>query len=178
MELQDHTKEIEQILNEAKKQATSIISEAKKEAEQESEKILTIGKKQSDNIKKTLISKANQEIKREIMNAQEKIIDECFIKALHELSTLDENKYVELVTKLMKDGSKKLDDKCTVFISRDMDKEIAENLGLTIDGTVESSGGIILKSSDGRVTLNHTFDGIPNRERDKIRIKVGKLLFS
>jgi len=31
---------------------------------------------------------------------------------------------------------------------------------------------------DGKITLNHTFDGILKREKDKIRIKVGKMLFS
>jgi len=51
-------------------------------------------------------------------------------------------------------------------------------LHLEVIGTIEASGGILLKSGNGRITLDHTFDGILKRERNQIRIKVGKLLFS
>jgi vacuolar-type H+-ATPase subunit E/Vma4 len=173
----DSEKEIEQILGEAKNQASSVIKDAKKEAEQESEKILSDGKKQSENITKILISKANQDVKKEIMNAREELIEECFIKAHHNLSTIDKSKYKTIVTKLMKDGTKKLGEQCTIRTSRDMDKEIAKELGLELSGSVEASGGIILQSADGKVTLDHTFDGILKRKKNEMRIKVGMLLF-
>ena len=174
----DSEKEINQILKEAEKQTASIIDIARKEAQVESERILSNGKRQAENIKKILVSKASQDVKREIMKAREKIIEECFIKAHHKLSTLNEKEYKKIVTKLMEDGYKKLNEQCTIHTSRDIDREIAENMGLKITGTVETSGGIVLKSLDGRITLDHTFDGILQREKDKIRIKVGKLLFS
>jgi vacuolar-type H+-ATPase subunit E/Vma4 len=63
-------------------------------------------------------------------------------------------------------------------VSKDEDKEIAKNLGLKVTGNVDASGGIILKSGDGQITLDNTFDGILERKKDRIRIKVGKLLFS
>jgi len=78
----------------------------------------------------------------------------------------------------MQDGRKKIGRDCTVITSRETDKKIAKNLGIKVTGSVECSGGIILTSSDGRITLDHTFDGILKREKDKIRIKVGRLLFS
>ena len=84
----DSEKEKNQILDEA----SVIIKEAKKQAEKESEKIISDGKKQSENIDKIMISKAGQEAKKEMMNAREKIIEECFIKAHHHLSTLNETK--------------------------------------------------------------------------------------
>ena len=174
----DSEKEIDQILKEAEKQATKIIQDAKKETGQESGKILQLGKKQSENIKKILVSKASQDAKREIMNAREKIIDECFTKAHHGLSTLNEAEYRKIVTKLMEDGFKKLDGKCTVVVSRSIDRKIAESMGLKVVGTVETSGGVILKSSDGKITLDNTFDGILKRKKGEIRIKVGKVLIS
>ena len=174
----DSEKEKNQILDEAKKQASIIIKEAKKQAKKESEKILSDGKKQSENIDKIMISKAGQEAKKEMMNAREKIIEECFIKAHHHLSTLNETKYRTIMTKLIKNGVKKLGKKCTILTSRDIDKEIAVNMGLKISGTVETSGGVILKSDDGKITLDHTFDGMLKRKKNEIRIKVGMLLFS
>jgi len=174
----DSKKEIDQILKEAKTQAADIIKDAKKEAEQEAEKILSDGKQQSENLKKTLISKANQDVNREIMNAREKIIEECFTKAQHELSILKGNNYDKIVKKLIEDGKKKLGEEFILLVTRDADKKIAEDLGIHVDGFTESSGGVILKSKDGRIVLDHTFDGILKRDKDKIRRKVGNILFS
>lgn len=64
------------------------------------------------------------------------------------------------------------------IVSKDEDKEIAKNLGLKVTGNVDASGGIILTSGDGQITLDNTFDGILERKKNRIRIKVGKLLFS
>ncbi len=174
----DSEKEINQILKEAKKQAASIIDIARKGAEVESEKILSSGKNQGENIKKILVSKANQDAKREIMKAREKIIEECFAKAQRRLSTLKEAEYKKIVTKLIEAGLKKLDGQCTIVVSRDIDRKIAKGMGLKVTETVEASGGVILKSSDGGITLDNTFEGILKRKKDEIRIKVGKLLFS
>ncbi len=174
----DSENEVKQIIKESEKQTSSIINDARKEAKLESEKIIADGKKQGENLQKILISKANQDAKKEIMNAREQIIDECFIKAHHKLSTLKDNEYEQLVKKLIQDGLKKLGGKCTILVSRDIDKKIAEELGINIDGNIETSGGVILKSLDGRVILDHTFDGIIRREKNKIRIKIGKQLFS
>ena len=123
----DSEKEINQILNEAEKQTASIIDIARKEAEVESEKILSRGKNQSENIKKILVSKASQDAKREIMKAREKIIEECFAKAQRRLSTFKETEYKKIVTKLMEDGRKKLDGQCTIVVSRDIDRKITKS---------------------------------------------------
>lgn len=173
----DSEKEIKHLLSEVEKQTLSIIENAKKDAKQESEKILVNGKQEAENIIKISTSKASQDAKREIMNAREKIIDECFLKAQHELSTLTETSYKNLVKKLIEDGNNKLKGQCNIMASRDFDREIAKDMDLKVIGTVEATGGIIVKSNDGRITLDHTFDGILKRKKDEIRRKVGKLLF-
>lgn len=174
----DSQTEIKQIQKNVERQSKEIIDQAKEQAKDEAEKILDHGKKQIMNHKKILISQANQEAKKQTMNAREKIIEECFVKAHHELSTLPEDQYKKIVTKLMQDGKQKIGDKCLVEISRDIDRKIAEELGLQVMGKIESCGGFVLKSVDGKIILDYTFDGILKREKDKIRIKVGKLLFS
>ncbi|HDQ15670.1 MAG TPA: hypothetical protein ENN45_01255 [Bacteroidetes bacterium] len=174
----DSEKEIKEIIKEAEKQAKDILDSAKKEAKLDAEKILTNGKNQSENIKRILISKANQDNKKETMNTREKIIDECFVKAHHELSILKGEKYEKLVKRLMQNGYKKIGSNCVVHTSKDEDKKIAKEIGIPVGGTIESAGGIILRSKDGRITLDYTFNGILKREKDKLRIKVGKLLFS
>lgn len=174
----DTEKQKNQILKEAEQEAKNIINNAKTEAKNQAEKILKDGEIQSEIIQKIIISKANQEIKKEILNERERIIDECFVKAHHELTTLNEQKYKSMVTKLIQDGCNKIGRNCMISTSRELDKKIAKNLNLKVTGSVESSGGILITSADGHITLDHTFDGILKREKDKIRIKVGRLLFS
>ena len=60
-------------------------------------KISKNGITHSENLKKILVSKANQDLKKEIMNAKEKIIEDCFTKAHHELSILKGDKYERIV---------------------------------------------------------------------------------
>ena len=170
--------EISKIKKDAEDQAKIIINNSKKELEEEIKKILTDSKIKSENVKKIHISKANQDIKREIMNAREKIIDQCFSKAHHELSILKGKNYEKIVKNLIKDGMKKLGGKCSIITSRAADKRIAQEIGISVVGRVEKTGGIIIKSEDGKVTLDYTFDGILEREKGKIRRKVGKILFS
>ena len=174
----DSQKVVKQILKEAEKHANKIIKDAKDEAKNESKQILSNGEKQSESIKKILVSKANQDEKRKITNVKEIIIEECFEKAQYKLTELEDKKYEKLVTKLINEGSKKLGGKCTVRASRSIDKKVAKKLGFEVTGKIEASGGIILTSSNGKITLDNTFEGILRREKDRIRIKVGKLLFS
>ena len=49
---------------------------------------------------------------------------------------------------------------------------------MKFESKIESIGGIILKSIDGKIIFNNTFEGILKREKERIRIKVGKFLFS
>ena len=174
----DAQKEVKQIINEAEKQFSQIINNSREEALEESKLMVSNGIKHSEIIKKILISKANQDAKREITKTKEIIIEECFEKASHKISEISNEKYKKIVTQLMKEGRKKLSGKCTVFISKNIDKTIADQLDIKVTGKIKSTGGIILKSINGKIILDNTFNGILKREKDKIRIKVGKLLFT
>jgi vacuolar-type H+-ATPase subunit E/Vma4 len=174
----DSQKIKKQILKEAEIQASDIIKESTDKAKKEAEKMILNGHKQSESIKKILISKANQDAKSRSIIAKETIIEKCFEKAQIKLSKLGKKEYEILVTKLIKQGSKKLGDNCTVKISKDIDKTIVKKLGMKVTDKVYATGGIILTSSNGKIILDNTFDGILGREKDRIRIKVGKLLFS
>lgn len=174
----DAKTEIQQIKKEAENEARTIIIEAKKQAKIEAEKIIKNGKKQAENIYRITISKEKQNIKREIMNLKEQIIEECFIKAHQKLSTIKGKTYEETVFKYAKEGVKKLGKDCNILVSRSEDKKIIEKLNLLSSGKIEASGGIKLVSKDGKIILDYTFNKILKRDKDKIRNKVGKLLFS
>ncbi|MBN2065796.1 MAG: V-type ATP synthase subunit E [Candidatus Thermoplasmatota archaeon] len=174
----DAENERKQILKEAERQANDIIAQAEKEAKAQAKRILEDGKKHADNTEKILLSQAHQEAKRKILQAKETIIDECFTKAHHELSVLDEKRYNIIVKKRMSEGKRKLGNQCSVFVSRASDRQVAKELGLHVEGTIEKAGGVVLQSADGNIVLDYSFDGILKREKDTLRITVGTLLFS
>jgi V/A-type H+-transporting ATPase subunit E len=174
----DAKKQEDQIIKSAEKQASEILESARKDAEREASVIISNGRKQSENLGKILLSKANQEAKRAAMNAKETAIEESFKKAIEKLSSLPKEQYISTVSKYMQRGQKRLGKQCKVLISKIEDKSIAKKLEITVSGKIESSGGTMLQSADGQVTLDYTFEGILSREKNKIRIKVGKLLFS
>jgi len=117
--------------------------------------------------------------KEEIVNAINEIISDKFKQRIrNEINPYGDGRSAEkIVKKLIEDGRKKLGEKSLLYITKDADKKVAGHLGIQVDGYVESCGGVVIKSSDGRVTLDHTFDGILKREKDKMRLKVGKVLF-
>jgi len=174
----DAEHERKQIKKVAEKSAAEIIKEATKEAEEQAKHILAEGTKQAENIERILLSQAEQDVKRQLMNERETLIEECFTKAHHKLSILPEQKHITIVKRLLEDGKDKLGNKCHVLVSRSYLKQVVKDSGLSVKGQVETSGGIILTSADNKITLDYTFDSILKREKDKIRIKVGKLLFS
>jgi len=174
----DAEKKVNKIIKQAEKQSNENLENIIKNTEKQAEMIISDGKIKAENIKSVLISKAKQEEKKEILNAKEKIIDECFLKAHHRLCTLTDDEYKKIVSTFIKNGIDKLGKNCKIIITRDIDKEIAKKFSLSITGETEAAGGIILVSKDERITLDNTFDTILKREKNKLRIKVGKLLFS
>ncbi|MBN2603570.1 MAG: V-type ATP synthase subunit E [Candidatus Thermoplasmatota archaeon] len=174
----DAKKQEDEIIKSAEKQASEILELAKNEAEKEATVIISNGKKQSENLCKILLSKANQDSKRASMNAKETAIEECFKKATEKLSSLDKDRYISTFAKYMQKGQKRLGKQCRVLISKEEDRSIAKKLDIPVYGEIEAIGGIIMQSEDGQVTLDYTFEGIIAREKNKIRVKVGKLLFS
>jgi len=174
---QDAEKQIHDIISEAKKQSQSIMKNAKVDAEKEAELILQKGKLESENQKKILISKATQDLRRDLMNAKEEIIERCFTQALDKLASLPDNQYRKLVTMLIRAGKKRLGENCTLSVSRPIDKEIAQQEAISVQGTIQSIGGVIMHSADGKITIDNTFESLLGRKKDDIRIHVGKILY-
>ncbi|MBU0497982.1 MAG: V-type ATP synthase subunit E [Candidatus Thermoplasmatota archaeon] len=170
--------EITRIHHQANHQAEQIVSEARALAKQAASQILERGKQQSDNVKKILISKAHQEVNRALMNAKDALIDDCFQQALKNLADLNSVQYRKIATHLLKYGSERIQNPGSVRISRDEDKELAQNKGLAVMGLQQTIGGMVIISKDGKLSIDNTFEGILQRKKHEIRTEVGKLLFT
>jgi len=174
----DAEQQAKKIRSNAENEAKNIKDQAKQQAKQHGQDIIEKGKQQAENRKKIMISQARQQAKRKEMNAKEELIETCFQKALEKLSQMNDHEYKELVKQLIKNGRNQIPGPCTIKISKEIDKTIAEEQGLSVTGNTSASGGVILTSEKGNITVDNTFEGILKREKQRIRVKIGKILFS
>lgn len=174
----DAEQEIKNIQKETELEIKKIHNESKKQIEEQNLKLQKEGEKKSDNIEKIYLSKANQEAKKKILKTKEEIMNQCFQEAYEKLKKTDENTYEKMLTRLLKDAKNKLGENCKIKTSRDIDKKLAKDQNIDVIGSVKADGGIIVFSSDEKVLIDLTFEAILKRERDKLRIKIGSLLFS
>ena len=174
---EESAQEIKQIQQQAKKQAHEIIKEAQAAAKLKADHLLEQGKQHSDNVQKILISKAHQDVNRKLMNVKEAIIEECFQQAHTKLAELKTAEYRNIASVLLKQGSQRLQNPGSVIVSRNEDKDIAKKHALTVAGTQQTIGGMIIQSKDGKLTIDNTFEGILQRKKHEIRTEVGKILF-
>ncbi|MBN1280068.1 MAG: V-type ATP synthase subunit E [Candidatus Thermoplasmatota archaeon] len=173
----DAQQEVDRITQDAERQADAIITEAKEQAKRDADQIIRKATEEAENIRRILISKAQRELKQEMMNVQEEIIEQCFTEAYQRLVTLKDKNYTDIVTRLIQKGKQQLGADCQILVSRDIDKTIAAQENLIIQGTIPSQGGVILQTSDGKITLDNTFENILSRKKDELRITIGTLLF-
>lgn len=174
----DTKKEIDQILKEARLESDKIIKDTFVKADQIAKEILSNGEKKSENIKKIIISKEKQTAKKRLTHTKEEVIDLCFDRAYLKFKEYSLNKYEKLINKFIKEGIKTTGMDSKVKISKEIDRKIAKQFGLKIIGKTRSIGGIILISNDENLTLDYTIEGIIKREKNRIRILIGKILFS
>ncbi|MBS3749058.1 MAG: hypothetical protein KGY65_03605 [Candidatus Thermoplasmatota archaeon] len=173
----DAEKKAQDIKKEAEQKAKTIKQDATKKAKQHAQNMIDKGKQHAENRKKIMISQAHQNAKRKEMNAKENLIETCFQQAIDQLGNLDDNTYKNTVKQLMLQGKKQISGECNIKISRDLDEHIAKEIGVSITGKTEATGGIILSSKNGAITIDNTFEGILKREKQDIRVKIGNLLF-
>lgn len=174
----DAQQKVNKIKEEAKRKREIITKDAIEKANTEVKEIKEKGKQQAELKKKIMISQAHQLAKRNEMNAKEDIIETCFKKAIDHLAKMDETSYKKLVKQLIKQGKKEIPgNKSTLKISNDVDKQLASEMNIEVTGETGASGGVILQSEQGTITIDNTFEGILKREKQRIRVTVGQLLF-
>ena len=174
----DASKEVDRIKKDAEAQANTFLKEKKETIKQETDALLKKGMQQADLQKKIKISQAYQEAKRTMMQAKETLIEDCFTEAKQQLSTLDETTYDDTIRHLIKQGMDQIGGPCIAHFSRENDKKLIEKANLQLGNKIQASGGVLLVSKDGHITIDNTFEGILARKKNDIRVKVGTLLFS
>ncbi len=171
---------INKILKASKLESQKVITKAKNDLARE---LLQEQKKTEKNMEITRnihLSNARRIARRTVLGKKEELINECFYQAKAQLKQLSGDEYRTTIRKLITEGVKLIGNETIVIPSKDDDLGVIKefsNLTLSNERT-GAIGGIILKSKDGKIIVNNTFDAILERYKDDIRTEVANALFS
>ncbi len=184
------------IIQEAEKEASLILEEGDREAISEKEKILENAKKQSAMKYQQLISEAKMNSRRAELEAREEVIETAFKKAEEELQKIaagSSEEYKESLKKIIKEASVEIGGGDLVLSTKEEDtakikdtlptleKEIETETGnkttLEIGENIRTIGGAVVKTKNGDVEVNNTFEARMSRFKKSLRSEVAKVLF-
>ena len=198
MIVQEAKKSAEHILQEAEKSAEDTIKKHKQRGVQranEAAKTL-LRKAESEAELNKLNSVANSKIKAKwvILSKKETWIDNVLSEAKNELKTLTQSKkYLPILENLITNagvilGGKKIEvllnmhDSALPLRFDILAKEIGDKTGFETKMNLSKEitkviGGAIVRTADGRIIMDNTFDDILRRREKELRSEIAKILF-
>lgn len=181
------------IIKEAKEQANAIIDAARINAEEEEKRKLAEATAKGQQIYREILAQAKVEAKKEILKKKELLIKEAFKEAeerlrKHSLAA----EYKEDLIRITVNACKKLDATDLVITANQRDLKTLKSSKETIERELErgnrkikisfgepiqTAGGVRVKTADGRIEVDETFEGIIQKQFELLRVKVAKILF-
>ncbi len=187
---EDSDLETQEILKNAHKIADDIISSAKNKAKSEETEIIEKAKHDAELTKQRIIANAKLKSKKHCLYIKEGIIQNTFDEAETKLGNFRSSpKYHEILKDIIEEGiesingedaeiSVKKDD--ITILTNDFLKDLSNkfNMNLTISKeSIRSNGGALIRTIDGKIVVNNTFETRMQRMRDHLRSEVAKILF-
>jgi V/A-type H+-transporting ATPase subunit E len=188
--LEDVKNNAEIIIRDAEKKAEKILRDAKTEAEQSRDRLLAETKEKAESEQKKKESLTALEIKNKGLQVKEEYINAVFDKAHTRLKQfVDSESYPDYLLEFIEEAVKKIEsDKLVVYVnSKDREwlangkiDEISEklNVNLTLANETESClGGCIVKTPDGNLLHDNTFEKRLQSLKPSLRLDIAKILF-
>jgi V/A-type H+-transporting ATPase subunit E len=192
-------KQVSEVLSESKQKADAVLSDARKKAEVEAGFIISRGEQEARRESQRILAEARIKARREKVKAQEEVVNLAFKSARESMQKMAEEKgddYTKVLEELIKESvlSSSSEALEVLFDPRDkglvtddslnkIAQEAGPDLGMTISLSVSDEaltclGGVVVKSADGKVRIDNTFEARIDRFRDNIRTLVAKELFA
>lgn len=185
---EDAEKEAKAVLEEARGKADEIIKEALAKARGEEEEIIQKGRKEAELVKQRIIADAKLKSRKQKLDVKEAAIEAAFSEAEKELQKLT-SRYPPILMGVIKEAAALIGSEDIEILSSKADRKIlnqnslktrSKELGVNIllaPQTVETCGGAIVRTRDGKIEVDNTFETRMSRMRDGLRSEVAKILF-
>jgi len=181
-------RKIQYILSEAQREAEKLKEEAKKRAEAKAEWILRKAKTQAEMERRRIVANARLEVRKKKLALQEEYIERALEETRNRLANLPEGEYFETLVKLTAEAVEELGvDKVVVRSNERTLRLLAErltefreavgNVEVIIGEPIQTIGGVIVESADGRVRVDNTFEARMERFESELRATIARALF-
>ena len=194
--LQKARTEAQEIVERARRVAEREVEHAREEAEASWKEGIEQAQRRVEQERRRMYAQIELDVQRRRMAKQEELIQVTFRSAMEALRSMPRDEvYERILVRLIEEGMGVIgEDAATVFLNgvdreafgeeriHRLEKQVSEHLGRSIrlvlsDQLVETSGGVFLRSEDGRVSFDNTFEARLERVRDDLRGEIAEALF-
>lgn len=184
---QDCAGECDKILEDARQQAEQLIATAKQQAEQRRQQTLAAAQDSFAMERELAMSKAEHQRKQTVLAAKSRLMDEALDGALQELKQLPDDRYVDLVRRLIlkhaRAGhgvlrfSKKDLDRLPEHFEADINQQLQDQgRSVSIDPEpMDIDGGFVIQYA--AIEQNCRFEALIGALRDPLRDELHQLMF-
>ena len=183
-------KTIEKILNQSEveilasiktsyDESLETLSKSQSSLEQDYNKILDEGRKESDKIEKQIIGSSDLESRNKQLLLVEESVVKVFDKAIEKIEATSRNEnYSKLITTLLDESTEALGTTEVMVYTNSKDQDVVKPLLSKYSGselsseTIDCLGGVEVKSKDGSMTFNNTIDSRLERMKPLIRKEI------
>lgn len=194
-------KQANDILADARQKVESRMQQARQSAEEEKRSVVTRGEQDARRESQRILAEARIKARREKVQAQERLVLQSFEKAraglreLAEAGTAGDASYPAVLENLIVESAVSANTDSLEVLVNERDREILNSETLQkisrrissgtgkevelklSDTAFPCSGGVVVRSTDGSIQVNNTFESRIERYRDAIRTHVAHELF-
>lgn len=196
--LNDAREEAKAIIKEAKRSAETLLEKQRQLASHSAEKEVYSLLKRAENEAAVIKGKVTTDIKRRagwlVLSEKERLVTSVLNEVKNRLVNLQKSEeYLPLLEKLIVDAGTVLDggtlevmlnenDSSLPLKLNKLEKKIADGTGvktqLKISKQQIKAVGVIVKTNDGKIFVDNTFEAILSRRERELRLKIARILFS
>lgn len=176
--------EVNRILHAATVQADAIEHEAREEAERITKAKIEAAEAAVRNKATKAVNSARLQVRRDLAEVRDNAVDAVFDEAAKQLAAMRGTpEYERIFTELLKEASERIDGECEIRVApedADLAKKAASGLGLTftVVPALESIGGVIVSTHEGRVVHDNTFESRLHKARNVAGTHIVEVLTS
>ncbi len=176
--------EVNRILHAATVQADAIEHEARDEAERITNAKIQAADAAVQNKATKAVNSARLQVKRDLAEVRDHAVDAVFDETAKRLAAMRGTPgYERILTALLKEASARVDGECEIRVGpedADLAKKVASDLGLTftVVPTLDSIGGVIVSTHEGRVVHDNTFESRLYKARNVAGTHIAEVLTS
>lgn len=192
--IEDAKKEAERIVKEAREKASERLEKMKKELREQIQsevgEYIKKAEMESERIIKSAISESRIRKTSLVVEEKNKLLNEIFNEAFAELKKRVSENYEDVLKSLIVEGISTLGlSEAEILLPedfdgnlnvRDIEEDIREqsgkNVKLTLSADRIKNTGILIRSKDGKIALDNTFEGRLQRLKRRLILKIQRMI--